>query len=152
MTDRAPSEISKIILIEDSLLFKTLDEEGRDRVMEEGRLRRFQPGDVIFREGDPGDAFYLIKEGSVRVTTAMSGDPVELATLKRGSVLGEVAVLTGKPRTATAEAVTEVAALYFSKALIDEIIGTNPRFRALLEAVILGRAQDTIEKVIRRTS
>jgi CRP-like cAMP-binding protein len=150
MSGEAPSEISKIILFEDSLLFKSLDDEGRGRVMEEGRLRKFERGAVIFREGEPGDAFYLIKNGSVRVTTAMSGDPVELATLTRGSVLGEVAVLHGKPRTATAEAVSDVSALWFSKALIDEIIGTNPRFRALLEAVILGRARDTIEKIIRR--
>jgi CRP-like cAMP-binding protein len=145
------NEISKIILMEDSLLFKTLDESGRNEILENGEFRTFRAGQVIFREGELGDSFYLIKQGAVKVTTAMGGAPVELATLQRGSVFGEVAVLSGKPRTATAEAVTDLQTLCFRKELVERIMGQNPRFRELLEAVVLGRARDTIEKVVRAT-
>ena len=137
------------ILIESSHLFKSLDEEGRRRVLESGELEAFSAGTVILSEGEPGDSFYLLKTGSVWVSTRRGGQDVRLATLARGALFGEVAVLSGQPRTATVTAAEPVEAVRFDKAKIDEILAHYPKVRRLLEAVVLGRARDTIDKLTR---
>lgn len=71
-----------------------------------GQLRRYDAGAVIFREGDPGDALHVIAQGAVKVVrTARDGDEILLARLGAGEVLGEIAILDGGDRTATAIAV-----------------------------------------------
>jgi CRP-like cAMP-binding protein len=137
------------LLIESSHLFKSLDEDGRKQILASGELVRFDAGTVILFEGEEGDAFYLLKKGSVWVSTRRGGKDVRLATLARGAFFGEVAVLSGQPRTATVTAAEPVEAVRFDKEKIDEILVHYPRVRKLLEAVVLGRAKDTIEKLTR---
>ena len=149
MADEPESADAIDVLIESSHLFKSLDEEGRRRVLESGQLETFAAGTVILREGAEGDAFYLLKGGTVWVSTRRGTQDVRLATLSRGAFFGEVAVLSGRPRTATVTAAEPVEAIRFEKARIDEILAQYPKVRKLLEAVVLGRARDTIEKLTR---
>ncbi|MBI2897784.1 MAG: cyclic nucleotide-binding domain-containing protein [Deltaproteobacteria bacterium] len=140
-------------LIRNSHLFKSLDDEGRMRALLESSLARFAAGAVILREGEPGDDFYLIADGTVRVETRRgegTDDSVELATLGRGAFFGEVAVLTGRPRTATVTAAEELLVVVFSRALVERLLDAYPRVRRLLETMVLGRARDTIEKISSR--
>ena len=137
------------LLIESSHLFKSLDEEGRDQVFASGELETFEAGTVILFEGEQGDSFYLLKKGAVWVSTRRGGKDVRLATLSRGAFFGVVAVLSGQPRTATVTAAEPVEAVRFDKEKIDQILAQYPKVRRLLEAVILGRARDTIEKLTR---
>jgi len=58
-------------------------------------------GDVIIREGDDGDYYYLIDSGRAQVTRRMNGEDVSLATLKAGDVFGEEALISGSKRNAT---------------------------------------------------
>lgn len=139
-------------LIKNSHLFKSLDDEGRLRALQESSLKTFPRGRVILREGEPGEEFYLIADGTVRVETTRTDDehPVELATLGRGAFFGEVSVLTGRPRTATVTAADEVLVVVFSKDLVDRLFEAYPRVKRLLETMVLGRARDTIEKITTR--
>lgn len=139
-------------LISNSHLFKSLDPEGRVRALQESSLHTFSKGTVILREGEPGDEFYLIASGTVRVDTTRTDDehPVELATLGRGAFFGEVSVLTGRPRTATVTAIEEVLVVVFSRDLVERLLEAYPKVRKLLDAVVLGRARDTIEKITTR--
>jgi CRP/FNR family transcriptional regulator, cyclic AMP receptor protein len=139
-------------LIDNSHLFKSLDEEGRLRALRESSLKTFPKGTAVLREGEPGDEFYLIASGTVRVQTTRTDDehPVELATLGRGAFFGEVSVLTGRPRTATVTALEEVLVVVFSQALVERLLEAYPRVRKLLDAIVLGRARDTIEKISTR--
>jgi CRP-like cAMP-binding protein len=59
-------------------------------------------GDVLFREGEPGEVMYVIQSGAVRITKRVSGEDKTLATLGPGEFVGEMAILNTKPRTATA--------------------------------------------------
>ncbi|ABW67682.1 Crp/Fnr family transcriptional regulator [Desulfosudis oleivorans] len=72
--------------------------------------RSFEPGDVIFREGDPGDAAYLILSGLVKITRQQKKTRLVLNQLGADQIFGEMAMITGEPRTATATALepTEV--------------------------------------------
>ncbi len=135
-------------IVASSHLFKSLDDEGRHRLIESGYVLWFEPGDVIIREGDVGSAMYLIMQGTVRVETTGARGSVQLAELGRGACLGEVSVLTGGARTANVAAVDAVQVVAFEKHRIQRVIDAHPRVRELLEAMIEGRARDTVEKII----
>ena len=101
----------------------------------------------------PRADFYLIDQGVAEVTTTTpDGAPVVLATLQHGAFFGEVALLKGLPRTATVTALTELSLLRFDQADIEEVLGRNPGARRILEAMIEGRARDTVEKVVKALS
>lgn len=74
-------------------------------------LNTYQTGDVLFKEGDLGDRVYFITSGRVQVAkTLANGEDRELAVLGEGDIVGEMAVLDGRPRSATVTALelTEV--------------------------------------------
>ncbi|WP_437602605.1 Crp/Fnr family transcriptional regulator [Sorangium sp. So ce590] len=64
--------------------------------------RAYAPGDVLFREGDPGDVLFVLQTGAVRITKSVEGEDKVLAVLGPGEFVGEMAILNGKPRIATA--------------------------------------------------
>ena len=135
--------------ISGSHLFKSLDQEGRGRLFEGATTVQFELGQVVVREGDPGEALYLIRKGQVEVSTIRDGKQIELARLGAGACFGEVALLSGRPRTATVVAIEPCTMLCFPKQQIEEILDAYPKVRKLLESIVLGRARDTIEKITR---
>jgi CRP-like cAMP-binding protein len=70
-----------------------------------GREVRFLPGEVLFHEGAKADGLYLILAGSVRVFASGEEGEMYLATIQADDVLGEMGVLDGQPRSATATSV-----------------------------------------------
>ena len=71
------------------------------------RLRRYRAGEPVFREGDPGTAFYVIQTGEVKILLGGSeGKEVVLALLGPGEFFGEMSLLDGEPRSADAVATT----------------------------------------------
>jgi len=62
----------------------------------------FKKGEVIFREGDPGEVMFVIRSGSVKISIASHGVERVLAVLGAGDIVGEMALLNSMPRTATA--------------------------------------------------
>src|SRR5512137_2856712 len=96
-------ENSGLETVTGSHLFKSLDQEGRTRLMRGATTVTYGPQQVVVREGDPGEALYLIRSGQVRVYTTQNGVDVPLAILGAGACFGEVALLSGRPRTATVE-------------------------------------------------
>jgi len=131
-----------------SHLFKSLDDAGRQRLLESGFVMRFDAGDVILREGDRGETMYLLMEGQVRIETSAPNGTLQLAELGRGACVGEVSVLTGSPRTATVTAITPVTAVTFARHRILRLLDENPKVRALLDTLVEARARDTVEKLI----
>src|SRR6516162_999353 len=69
------------------------------------RLATFAAGDVVFREGEPGNAMYFIGSGQVEVRSEKTRQRV--ASLGAGSFFGEIALLLGGPRSATVRALTD---------------------------------------------
>jgi cAMP-dependent protein kinase regulator len=150
--ERLWADVAK--LIEGSHLFRSLDEDGRRELLNRGRIVSFPAGSLILREGEPGESFFVVDQGVVEVSThaAAAGGEIPLTTLQRGAFFGEVAVLTGSPRTATVTALTDVHAVAFDKADVDELLASNAKARRLLQAVMTGRARDTAEKIARASS
>ena len=86
----------------------------------------FQPGEVIFCEYEPGDSFYLIKSGQVKISKVVLETEKMLDILQPGDIFGEMAIIEDAPRSATATAVDEVKMLVFRKENFEVILKTNP--------------------------
>jgi CRP-like cAMP-binding protein len=110
-------------------LFSHLGRLERARLAGELEEKRFPAGQVIVREGDRPDGFYVIKEGqaavvtgAVQAATADGAGATALTTLGPGEVFGEMALLTDSPRTATVVAQTDVIAWRLSRARFDALL------------------------------
>ena len=84
------------------------------------------PGTVIFRQGDPGDKFYLIRTGRVRVFREDAGLETELSVLQAGDDFGEMALFMEEPRSATVAALEETRLMVLSKEQFQSILKDFP--------------------------
>jgi CRP/FNR family cyclic AMP-dependent transcriptional regulator len=75
----------------------------------------FDDGKVLFRQGDPGDAAYLIIDGQVEIVLEGPAGPMTVATLGANDIVGDMAILTGAPRAATVRAKGRLVALRIAK-------------------------------------
>ncbi|MEM6734002.1 MAG: cyclic nucleotide-binding domain-containing protein, partial [Myxococcota bacterium] len=85
-------------------LFSFLTEDAFEGVLNSLLLRRFVDGQPIIKEGDAGDSFFVLVEGSVSVTREADGRTLNLAQLRPGAVFGEMALISNAPRSATVTA------------------------------------------------
>ena len=114
-------------------------------------LRIFRSGATIVREGDPGASLFLIDEGTVEVQTAdQAGKLLVLAKLGPGDFFGEIAVLSGKPRTATIIARSAVNAIEITRETLDRVATRYPEVREVLQRFYKERAQATVEAMLTR--
>jgi CRP-like cAMP-binding protein len=106
--------------------------------MSVARRRRFDRHEVVFHEGDPGDAVHLIARGrfALRVTTPL-GDRVTLRILGPGSLFGELAILDPAPRNATVIALERSETLSLHRDHFDELRRQHPEVdRVLLDSLV----------------
>lgn len=104
-------------------------------------------GQVIVKEGDTGAAVYVVTRGTVKVTTTMEGKSVELAVLQPSDFFGEIAFLTGKPRTATVSAAEECDILEVPEAQLKDLISSKPRIREVMQNYYNQRVASTLQKL-----
>jgi serine/threonine protein kinase len=97
--------------------------------------KMFPPGTVIIREGDRGDAAYMIVSGRCRAYRAVGDTQETLAVMNGGDVFGEMALLLDEPRAATVEAVDRVTVLVLSKSTMTEGLGIGGWTGALVRAL-----------------
>lgn len=87
--------------------------------------RDCEPGEVLFREGDPGDTMYVIQSGAVRITKAVKGEEKTLAILGPGEFFGEMAILNAKPRNATAVVEERARVLMLGARTFEQMVVSN---------------------------
>jgi CRP-like cAMP-binding protein len=131
-----------------SKLFSALDEDERKRLTSMSKKAQFQPGDVICREGEPGDDFFVLVKGTVTVTGDDFGTPKVLATLAAGQFFGELAALAGQPRQATVTAAEAVELMRIPLAAVTEVLKASPRATEVLQKAGLQRMEDTLKKMM----
>lgn len=98
---------------------------------------RFRAGECIFREGDKGNVAYIIEEGLVEITTVVNNRPTILNTLKTGDMFGELALVDGSPRSASAYAKTDIVlTIVTSEQVRSRIDDADPILKLLLMVVM----------------
>ncbi len=107
----------------------------------------FSPGEDIIRQGDAGDSAYVILGGSVDVIVDTSHGPTTVATVSRGALMGELALLCDTPRTATVRAKDQVLAMKITKELFFELIQENAAVALNLTRVIADRLAKTMRGI-----
>jgi CRP/FNR family cyclic AMP-dependent transcriptional regulator len=122
-------------------ILDVLGEDERRELMRSTRRRRFAPNEVLFHQGDPGDALHLLVKGrvSIRATTRF-GDVVTLDVLGPGSFFGELALLSSSHRrTATVTALEPVETISLSQQQFDRLRQEYPAVDQLLIQVLVQR-------------
>ena len=132
-----PRQIAALLARTD--LFSVLDETTLDQVASRIRMRVVDRGQTIFVQDEPGDRMYVLAEGAVKlVVRSAQGEVVELARHSPPAAFGELALLDGGPRSATAEAVERSTLLVMTR---DDLIGLLHSQIQLVDTVLrsLGR-------------
>jgi len=105
-------------------LFSGLSQQALESLVAELQLIQLARGEVLFHEGDPGDALYVIVEGEVAVQA--EGPPrVEMARLGPGSFIGEVALMTDQPRSATVTSVDTAELLRIDRSTLKRVLASH---------------------------
>jgi hypothetical protein len=120
-------------------------------VLAQGQILEFGPGDVVFRQGDQGDRLFIVKSGVLEIlaTPADGVEALPVAYLGTGEVLGEIALLTGSPRSATVRSPERAELFVVEKAVFLDLMETLPAFSRNLCLVLAKRLETTTLKVPR---
>jgi len=120
-------------------LFSELNKEELDDLIEKATLRTCREGEVIFREGDEGDSFYLIRNGFVKASKRLGDQEIVVAYLRENNTFGETALLTGERRAATVTATTRVDLVRIDKEAFQQMLRSNPSLQTHFEKVMQER-------------
>jgi CRP-like cAMP-binding protein/Fe-S-cluster-containing dehydrogenase component len=116
-------------------MFADLAPDFIEHLKESVELQRFAPGQVICRQGDPADSFYLVRIGFVKVSENYPGGELILAYLSRGDYFGEIGLLGGGIRTATCTALDHVELVRVSGDDFRQMVERFPSVRQGLQKI-----------------
>ena len=103
----------------------------------------FEPGQILFNQGDSGDAAFIIIEGEAEVLADSGRGMVAVARVGRNEFVGEIAILCDVPRTATVRAVSRVVTLRISKTLFFKLVREFPVMAVAIMRELAHRLEDT---------
>lgn len=114
-----------------------LSEEDWGRLVQDGRPRRYRPGDVLMRQGDAAEHVTVLMTGQVKITRLEpDGEEVLLAVRGAGEVLGEISVFDGRPRSATVEALRPCTTRILPAPAFRRFIEERGLYRRLIAHVV----------------
>ncbi len=129
-------------------LFAPLDDEERRLIAEKLVEMHFAQREMIIREGDTDDNFFIIEEGEVEVfLTSVSGKRKVLTTLGEGDFFGEMALLTGERRTASVEAIRDVRVYSLGRHSFKEVLERKPEILDEISNVLSRRKDQLADKL-----
>jgi uncharacterized membrane protein len=135
-----------VSLLADVPIFRFLDDTERGTLAALFEERTCGVGETIFHRGEPGDELFLVKEGRVNVfVTSDVGEMISLANAAAGDVFGEISLLDGGPRTASAAAVDVTTVLTLDREKLLELVQRHPHVALDLLTVMGQRLRATDE-------
>ncbi|MCP4041985.1 MAG: cyclic nucleotide-binding domain-containing protein [Gammaproteobacteria bacterium] len=109
-------------------IFRFISDQEEQTLMEKSGISKFNPEEVIIREGETHNAIFIIRKGVVRVEKDSSGFSLELSRLKTGQIFGEMSFVEEVPASATIVADNEVEVCIINGTLMEPILETDPKF------------------------
>ena len=108
----------------------------------------YSPNEIIFCEWEPGNEFYFIQSGNVRIVKLIQNREKNLSVLTDGDVFGEMAILEEQPRSATAIALDHVKLLKFHRDNFDNLMSGNPALAYKLLVIFSKRIYDAKRRLM----
>lgn len=118
------------------------------KVSRHSEVQTFTDGEIIFNEGDSSSEMFVVRSGHVQISKRVGGRAIQLAVLDRGEFFGEMSLLEGLPRSATARAVGAVSLLVLRPGSLLVQIRRDPTFAFELLQQLSGRIRDLDEKLV----
>jgi CRP/FNR family cyclic AMP-dependent transcriptional regulator len=116
------------MMLERSPLFRGLSPEILGRIAVLAAQRSYPSGEVVFMQGDPGDALYAVVTGKIRISAGGSdGREIFLNIMEPGDTFGEIALLDGGPRTAAATAIVASELVLIRREHFLDVLAREPR-------------------------
>jgi len=116
-------------------LFRLLPDDDLETLASACRIRRFRRGEVIFHQGDPGDALHVMLAGRVKISSPSdSGVEAILTTLRPGEFFGALALIDGEPRSATATAVEPSETMVLPRERFRQLVNERVEVRDIVFA------------------
>lgn len=115
--------------------------------------RTCEAGEILFREGEPGETMYVLQEGSVRISKSVKGEEKTLAILGAGEFFGEMAILNAKPRSASATVEQRAQVLVLGARTFEQMVMSNAEIAIRLVKKLsrrLDSANELIEVLMHR--
>lgn len=103
----------------------------------------YDPGQALFKQGDMGDAAYIIVDGSADVLIDAPSGPIRVAELGRNAILGEIAILCDVPRTATVKAQSRLVTLRIAKETFFRLLTEFPQIAIEIMRELAARLEHT---------
>ncbi|MEQ8369401.1 MAG: cyclic nucleotide-binding domain-containing protein [Alphaproteobacteria bacterium] len=103
----------------------------------------FEPGQMLFRQGDPGDALYIVVEGEAEVFIDSADGELHLAEIGRNAPVGEMAIVGDVPRSASVRATSALVTLKISKELFFRLVNEFPQIAVEIMRVLATRLEHT---------
>jgi CRP/FNR family transcriptional regulator, cyclic AMP receptor protein len=133
-------------------VFSTLSPEELERVAQVAVPRRFEAGEVVFKEGDEGSTCYIVRSGRARaIREHPDGRSITLAHFSPGDIFGEMAMLDGERRSATVETLEGTEAIAILRADMHRLLREHPDISVKLIAALGQRLRDTNERLARQS-
>jgi CRP/FNR family cyclic AMP-dependent transcriptional regulator len=133
-------------------VFSTLVQSDLERIAEMSVPRRFEPGEVVFREGDASDTCYVVREGRVRaIREHGDGRTITLATFGPGDFFGELAMFEDELRSATVEAIEPTVVVAVLGADMRRLMTEHPEISTRLVIALGRRLRETNERLSRQS-
>ena len=130
-------------------IFEALPSEELETIAQLLRERRLAETEVLCRQGDPGDALFIVTGGRIRLsTTDPSGNEKVLTYFTDGQFFGEMSLLTGAPRSATATAETDSQLLVLDKQSFDDLLASHAQIMREMLKVVSQRTLHTNQQLL----
>ena len=135
-------------VVERDSLFRGLPKATLARIAALGSRRIYEKEEIVFLRGDPGDSLCGVVSGRVRISASLStGKEVFLNIMEAGDSFGEIALLDGEPRTATATAMVRTELIVFKREQFLALLSTEPQLAAHLIRLLCKRVRWTAQSM-----
>jgi HEAT repeat protein len=141
--DRMMPLIEKVMILKGSEFFRHFPGSDLAGVASLADVRHIEAGEVVFEQGDEGDAFYVVVQGSIKISRGST----HLATLGAREGFGEMALLDRDTRSATATAGEDTTLLRLDRDSFDRVVEQNPVVARGIYRVLTERLRNTLAKV-----
>jgi len=137
---------TEVDLLQRVPLLAALTDSDREALARSASRRRYRRGDIIFQKDDPGHSLFIVARGSVRIyVPSTQGADLTLAVLGPGHFFGDLSLLDGRPRSASAAALGDTNVVVLERSDFVAVIRTRPAAVMSVLSVVVRRLRDTDE-------